>query len=178
MTLRVYPRPVSLRWLGRFRQAWALLCAIVLAFVIVAPAQAAKIDPDVQRYLTPDGPAAVPLDLEGHTQEFSARALTRGRDIFMENCAYCHANGLTLPYPAVSLTLDDLAGATPRRDNIDGFVEYMRYPMTYDGSEETYWCREVPESWLSREQLEELAAFTLRSAEKVPGWGEVPNSRF
>jgi len=31
--------------------------------------------------------------------------------------------------------------------------------MTYDGSEETYWCREVPESWMSQEEVE-AAAFS------------------
>jgi len=43
--------------------------------------------------------------------------------------------------------------------------------MTYDGSEETFWCRQVPESWMSQEQVEKLAAFVLRAAQKAPGWG-------
>ncbi|MDC0832215.1 Photosystem II protein PsbV cytochrome c550 [Geitlerinema sp. FC II] len=155
--------------------AIALLCSSLV--VLATPARAGAVDRDVKRYLVSEGPAAVKLDDSGNTREFTGEALTRGRELFMENCAYCHSNGLTLPFPPVSLTLEDLAGATPPRDNISGFVEYMRFPMTYDGSEPTVWCREVPESWLSREELEELAAFTLSAADKVPGWGTVP-SRF
>ncbi|MBO9999351.1 MAG: photosystem II cytochrome PsbV2 [Cyanobacteria bacterium SID2] len=156
----------------------SIVCVLCVVWCSIVPAARAEaINPDVKRYLAPEGTAAVKLDDRGNTREFSAEALTRGRALFMENCAYCHANGLTLPFPAVSLTREDLAGATPPRDNIQAFVAYLRYPMTYDGSEETFWCREVPESWLSREQIEELAAFTLQSAEKIPGWGTVP-SRF
>jgi len=44
--------------------------------------------------------------------------------------------------------------------------------MTYDGSEETFWCRQVPESWMSQSEVENLSAFILRAAEKAPGWGE------
>jgi photosystem II cytochrome c550 len=47
----------------------------------------------------------------------------------------------------------------------------MRHPVTYDGSEDTFWCREVPESWMSATEIENLAAFVIRAAEKSPGWG-------
>lgn len=43
--------------------------------------------------------------------------------------------------------------------------------MTYDGSQESFWCREVPESWMPQEQVENLAAFVLTAAQKAPGWG-------
>jgi photosystem II cytochrome c550 len=43
--------------------------------------------------------------------------------------------------------------------------------MTYDGSEETYWCRGVPEGSMSQEKVENLAAFILTAAQKAPGWG-------
>ncbi|TVR13387.1 MAG: photosystem II cytochrome PsbV2 [Phormidium sp. GEM2.Bin31] len=162
--------------------AWfkCTLSAIAILGVLLwggSPSFAAGVNADVARYLTPDGPAQVKLDAQGNQASYSGEALTRGRDIFMENCAYCHANGLTLPLPQVSLTLEDLAAATPPRDNINSFVTYLREPMTYDGSEPSYWCREVPESWLARPELEELAAFTLSAAEKVPGWGTVPSNR-
>lgn len=169
-----YPRAAAGTWLKR---TLAAIAAIALVLLQTPPALADGINADVKRYLTPDGPAEVKLDAQGNHAPYSGEALTRGRDIFMENCAYCHANGLTLPLPQVSLTLSDLAGATPPRDNINGFITYLREPMTYDGSEPSYWCREVPESWLSRPELAELAAFTLSAAEKVPGWGSVPSNR-
>lgn len=43
--------------------------------------------------------------------------------------------------------------------------------MTYDGTDFTYWCRQVPETWMSQTEIENLAAFVLRAAQKVPGWG-------
>jgi photosystem II cytochrome c550 len=43
--------------------------------------------------------------------------------------------------------------------------------MTYDGSEETFWCRQVPESWMPRQDVENIAGFILRAAQKAPGWG-------
>ncbi len=169
-----YPRAATGTWLKRTLTA---IAAIAVVLLNATPSLADGINADVKRYLTPDGPAEVKLDAQGNSARYSGEALTRGRDIFMENCAYCHANGLTLPLPQISLTLSDLAGATPPRDNINGFVTYLREPMTYDGSEPSYWCREVPESWLARPQLEELAAFTLSAAENVPGWGSVPSNR-
>ncbi|KPQ40578.1 MAG: photosystem II cytochrome PsbV2 [Phormidium sp.] len=161
-------------WLKRTLAAMAAIAVVLLQTPL---ALADGINADVKRYLTPDGPAEVKLDAQGNSARYSGEALTRGRDLFMENCAYCHANGLTLPLPPISLTLADLAGATPPRDNINGFVTYLREPMTYDGSEPSDWCRQVPESWLARPELEELAAFTLSAAEKVPGWGSVPSNR-
>jgi photosystem II cytochrome c550 len=83
----------------------------------------------------------------------------------------CHVGGATLPDPRVSLALSKLENANPPRDNINSLVAYLRQPMTYDGSEETYWCRQVPESWMPKEQLESLAAFILTAAQKAPGWG-------
>jgi photosystem II cytochrome c550 len=42
--------------------------------------------------------------------------------------------------------------------------------MTYDGSEENLLCRQVSETWMPQQQVEKLAAFVLRAAEKAPGW--------
>ncbi len=47
----------------------------------------------------------------------------------------------------------------------------MRQPMTYDGSEETFWCREITPNILSQQQIKSLAAFVLTAAKKAPGWG-------
>src|SRR5919199_1026357 len=71
----------------------------------------------------------------------------------------------------ISLALDTLAGATPPRNNINGLVDFLREPMTYDGSEPTFWCRQVSETWMPQQQIEKLAAFVLRAAQKAPGWG-------
>ncbi len=47
----------------------------------------------------------------------------------------------------------------------------MRQPMTYDGSQETYWCGQLAPGWRSQQQVEGLAAFVLTAVQKAPGWG-------
>jgi photosystem II cytochrome c550 len=108
---------------------------------------------------------------QGETRLFSSEELGRGKQLFEQNCINCHVGGNTLPDPSVSLSLADLQGATPARTTIAALVAYLRQPMTYDGSEETFWCRQVPESWLSQTQVESLAGFILRAAQTATGWG-------
>ncbi len=135
-----------------------------------APSFAAGVDPYVARFLDVSDPVELPLDETGATQAFTGRDISRGKRLYDENCKTCHVGGTTLPNPLVSLSLEDLSGAMPPRDTINSLVAFMREPMTYDGSEPTFWCREVPETWLSDEQLANLAAFLLRAADKGPGW--------
>lgn len=79
--------------------------------------------------------------------------------------------GITLPDPDISLSLATLHNATPPRDTIQGLMNFMRQPMTYDGQKETIGCRRVSSDWMDNKTLETLAAFVLRAAQKAPGWG-------
>jgi photosystem II cytochrome c550 len=145
---------------------------IILPLVLLAPQPVlAAGDSYVNRYLQAKEPVALELDAEGHTRLFSAQDLSVGKVLFEKNCLNCHVGGATLPDPMISLSLADLQGATPPRSNINGLVSYLREPMTYDGSEETFWCRQVPESWMPQAEVENLAAFVIRAAQKAPGWG-------
>ncbi len=148
-----------------------VLPVVLLVMLGGSPALAASIDSYVVRYLHVTEPVALELDGQGETREFSPQDLSNGKQLFETHCLNCHVGGATLPDPLVSLSLKKLKGATPPRDNINNLVAYFRQPMTYDGSEESYWCRQVPESWLSKEQVESLAAFVLTAAQKAPGWG-------
>lgn len=134
------------------------------------PTQAATLDPYVVRYLKVSEPIALDLD-EGQTKLFSAENLSQGKRLFEENCKNCHVGGATLPDPLVSLSIEALRGAMPPRDNINSLVTFLRQPMTYDGTEESFFCRQMPESWVSQSEVENLAAFILRAAQKAPGWG-------
>jgi photosystem II cytochrome c550 len=67
--------------------------------------------------------------------------------------------------------MESLKGATPPRDNIDNLVDFFREPMVYDGSDYSYFCRQITERWMSDAEVEKLAAFILRAADKAPGWG-------
>lgn len=159
----------------RLRRVTISLISLVLCFWLnwawASPVWAAGIDGYVSQYLKASQPVSLTLDANGAMREFTPVELTAGKRLFEENCKNCHVGGATLPNPLVSLSLKDLKGATPPRDNIASLVAFQRIPMTYDGSEESYWCREVPENWLTTEQLEQLAAFVLRAAAVAPGWG-------
>jgi photosystem II cytochrome c550 len=137
---------------------------------ITLPAQAGAIEPYVLRYLDAKEPVSIPVS-PGEVRSFSAEELSEGQQLFAESCLNCHVGGATLPDPSVPLSLEALKGATPPRDTLDALVTFIRQPMSYDGSEDAYLCRQVPESWLSQKQVENLAAFVLRAAEKAPGWG-------
>ena len=154
-----------------FRCLFMVLAVVLVVMLQSSPAQAAGIDPYVVRYLHVTEPIALELNGQGETRPFSPQDLSRGKQLFENNCMNCHVGGATLPDPQVSLSLTKLKGANPPRDNINSLVAYLRKPMIYDGSEETYWCREVPESWMSQEQVESLAAFILTAAQNAPGWG-------
>jgi photosystem II cytochrome c550 len=145
---------------------------IILPLVLLAPQPVlAAGDSYVTRYLKVSEPVPLELDAQGNTRLFSAQDLSVGKVLFEKNCLNCHVGGATLPDPMISLSLADLKGATPPRSNINSLVAYLREPMTYDGSEETFWCRQVPESWMPQTEIENLAAFVIRAAQKAPGWG-------
>ncbi|WP_421658585.1 photosystem II cytochrome PsbV2 [Leptothermofonsia sp. ETS-13] len=147
------------------------ICVFWLQIAIASEPVWAAIDPYVTRYLKVTDPIPLEVNEQQQTRLFSAEELSDGKRLFLRNCINCHVGGTTIPNPIVSLSLDALHGATPRRDTINGLVTYLRRPMTYDGTEETIWCREVPESWLSQQQIENLAGFILRAAQVAPGWG-------
>lgn len=147
-----------------------ILAPMLAVFTVSLPAQAA-IDPYITRYLRVTEPIAINVNEQGETRLYSAEALSRGKKLFEKNCLSCHVGGATLPNPLVPLGKNALAGATPPRDNINSLVAFMRQPMSYDGSEETYFCRQVPPSWMSQAMVEDIAAFILAAAQKAPGWG-------
>jgi len=159
------------------RQSFMARCllSVLVAWLTVAiasfPAQAGTIDSYVARYLKATEPVPLEIDQQGRTRLFSPDNLSDGKRLFEDSCKNCHVGGATLPDPLTSLSLADLKGANPARDNINSLVAFLRKPMTYDGSEETFWCRQVPESWMSQPQVENLAAFILRAAQQAPGWG-------
>lgn len=148
-----------------------LILVLVFIFSSSLPAQAAKIDPYISRYLHITEAIALDMDEQGNTRLFSPQELSAGKKLFESNCINCHVGGSTLPDPQVSLSLKRLQGATPPRDRINALVTFMRQPTTYDGSQETYWCRQVPPSLLSQQETESLAAFILTAAQKATGWG-------
>lgn len=160
----------AMRYRGFFLSCLLVVLATCLWLSISCRPALAATDSYVARYLKVTDPINLDLDSKGQTRQFSAADFSEGKQLFKQHCLTCHVGGNTLPNPRVSLSLTALAGATPPRNNINNLVAYMRQPMTYDGSEENLWCRQVSSSWMPQERVEKLAAFVLRAAQKAPGW--------
>ena len=80
----------------------------------------------------------VPLNGQGEEVVLSLKQVKQGQKVFVDTCSYCHKNGVTKPNPNVNLGLTALANAYPARDNIEGIVDYLKNPTTYDGEIDIY----------------------------------------
>jgi photosystem II cytochrome c550 len=78
----------------------------------------------------------VALNAQGDTVVITLQQLKEGKRLFNDTCAQCHAGGVTKTNQNVGLDPASLAGAIPKRNNIEGLVDYMKNPTTYDGEEE------------------------------------------
>lgn len=173
--IQVRSQRFQTRWLWQaarsLRVHGLLLVAVAMSLLVWSLPANAAIDPYVARYLKVTNSIALPADAAGNVQTFTAADLKTGKQLFETSCLSCHVGGITLLEPKVSLSLNDLQGATPRRDHIAGLVNFFRNPLTYDGTDVAVSCRDIPDSWLPTAEVEKLAAFLLRSAEVAPGWG-------
>jgi photosystem II cytochrome c550 len=78
----------------------------------------------------------VPLNADGDTVVLSLKQVKEGKSLFAYACAQCHVGGVTKTNQNVGLEPEALALATPNRNNIEGLVDYMKNPTTYDGVED------------------------------------------
>ncbi|NEQ34938.1 MAG: photosystem II cytochrome PsbV2 [Okeania sp. SIO3I5] len=149
-----------------------LLMILIIVQVIIFDTQSAQaaVDSYVKRYLEAETPVEIQVNEQGETKKFSAEDLSEGKQIFAKNCLNCHVGGANLVNPSVSLSLEKLKGATPPRDNLNNLVAFLRNPMIYDGSDYTFFCRQVTENWMSQEVVEKMGAFILRAAQKADAW--------
>ena len=77
----------------------------------------------------------VPLDSSGNSTVLTIEQVKRGKRLFNASCASCHTGGITKTNPNVGLDPDSLSLATPNRTNVQGLVDYMKNPTSYDGLE-------------------------------------------
>ena len=75
----------------------------------------------------------VVVDSAGTTTVLTPEQVKRGKRLFNATCGACHTGGITKTNPNVGLDPEGLSLATPRRDNINALVDYMKNPTTYDG---------------------------------------------
>ena len=74
-------------------------------------------------------------DSAGKTVVLSPEQVKRGKRLFNATCGACHVGGITKTNPNVGLDPEALSLSTPRRDNIDALIDYMKNPTSYDGLE-------------------------------------------
>ncbi len=78
----------------------------------------------------------VPSNDQGDTVVLSLKQVKEGKRLFNYACAQCHAGGVTKTNQNVGLEPESLALATPNRNNVEGLVDYLKNPTTYDGEED------------------------------------------
>lgn len=109
------------------RYIWLFVATVFFAFqVLASSASAAQVD---------EATRTVKLNDQGETIVLTPQQVKSGQRLFQQACAQCHAGGVTKTNPNVDLRTETLALATPSRDNIEGLVDYMKNPTTYDGEE-------------------------------------------
>merc|ERR1712046_150806 len=75
----------------------------------------------------------LPLDGKGKTVVLTKDAFNRGKRLFNSTCSICHVGGGTRTNQNVGLSTEELAGAAPSRANVEGIVNFLNAPTTYDG---------------------------------------------
>lgn len=65
----------------------------------------------------------------------TSEQVKRGKRLFNNSCSVCHTGGITKTNPNVGLDSEALGLAIPSRNNIEGLIDYMKNPTTFDGSE-------------------------------------------
>ncbi|MBW4572581.1 MAG: cytochrome c-550 [Tolypothrix carrinoi HA7290-LM1] len=109
---------------------------------------------------------AVPLNESGDTTVLSLKEVKEGKRLFNYACAQCHAGGVTKTNQNVGLEPEALALATPNRNNIEGLVDYMKNPTTYDGEEE---ISEIHPSIKSADIFTEMRNLTDEDLKAIAG---------
>ena len=75
----------------------------------------------------------VQLAKDGQMIVLTPEQVKRGKRLFNNTCAQCHNGGITKTNPNIGLDPESLVLATPSRDNVDGLIDYMKNPTSYDG---------------------------------------------
>ncbi|WP_427161384.1 photosystem II cytochrome c-550 [Aliinostoc sp. HNIBRCY26] len=105
-----------------------VVVTVLLTFqLVVGSATAVELD---------EATRTVKLNNQGDTVTLSLKQVKEGKRLFQYACAQCHVGGVTKTNQNVGLEPEALALATPKRDNIEGLVDYMKNPTTYDGVDE------------------------------------------
>lgn len=119
------------KFLGRTmlkKSTWLAVAIVLLTFVMfVSSATAIQLD---------EANSTVLLNEKGETIVVSEKQYKDGKKLFGYACSSCHGQGMSKTNPNVGLDLETLSLATPPRDNIQGLVDFLKAPMSFDGEDD------------------------------------------
>jgi photosystem II cytochrome c550 len=75
----------------------------------------------------------VVIDSSGKTAVLTPEQVKRGKRLFNTTCGACHVGGISKTNPNIGLDPEALSLATPRRDNVNALIDFMKNPTSYDG---------------------------------------------
>jgi photosystem II cytochrome c550 len=137
---------------------WLVAVTLFLTFqLFVGGAIAAELD---------EATRTVALNDAGDTVTLTPRQVVEGKRLFNYACGQCHVGGITKTDPNVGLDPETLALATPRRDNLEALVDYMKNPTTFDGATE---IAEVHPSTQSTDIFPKMRNLTDENLEAIAG---------
>jgi len=111
-----------------FRKYSQLFSLVFFAIFSVFVTTASAIDLD-------EATRTVVVNESGKTIVLTPEQVKRGKRLFNATCGACHVGGISKTNPNVGLDPEALSLATPRRDNIDALVDFLKNPTSYDGLE-------------------------------------------
>jgi len=111
-----------------FKKYSQIFSLVVVGLFSISVTTASAIDLD-------EATRTVVKDASGKTIVLTPEQVKRGKRLFNATCGACHVGGISKTNPNVGLDPEALSLATPRRDNIDSLVDYLKNPTSYDGLE-------------------------------------------
>ncbi|MBW4591615.1 MAG: cytochrome c-550 [Brasilonema octagenarum HA4186-MV1] len=143
-----------------FRKLFGIFAAtILLTFqFVVGSASAVQLDKTTR---------TVTLNEGGETTVVSLKQLKEGKRLFNNTCSQCHPGGITKTNQNIGLDPETLALATPNRNNVEGLVDYLKNPTTFDGEEE---ISELHPSTKSADIFTEMRNLTDDDLEAIAGY--------
>jgi len=99
--------------------------SLLACFVMISSSWAVELD---------DAILTVPLN-STKSVTLTPEQIKRGKRLFLSTCSICHTGGITKTNPNVGLDSEALSLATPARNTIEGLVDYLNNPTTFDGLE-------------------------------------------
>eukprot|EP00440_Ansanella_granifera_P005440 gb/GFBE01005903.1/.p1 GENE.gb/GFBE01005903.1/~~gb/GFBE01005903.1/.p1 ORF type:complete len:221 (+),score=71.65 gb/GFBE01005903.1/:1-663(+) len=122
----------------------------------------------------------IAVDDKGKTTSLTKEQVIRGKRLFNASCSSCHVGGGTRTNQNVGLSTEELAGAQPNRATIEGLVDYMNSPTTYDGLKdisEVHPSIKAADIWpkmrsMKQQDLYDMSAYILYMNQTIPEkWG-------